>query len=107
MNTATMWRLNVNESERDSYWVELKPGATSLGRSSQNTISLLDTSASRQHAEILLDSTKNSVTIHDLNSTNGTHVNRKRITSMVELTNGDNIRIGSAILYLTNENKYL
>jgi class 3 adenylate cyclase len=98
-----MWRLNVNETERDSYWVELKPGVTSLGRSSQNTISLSDSSASRQHAEIFWDNTRDSITVHDLNSTNGTHVNRKRISEVVELHNGDSIRIGRAVLYLTNE----
>src|SRR5512139_3813219 len=58
-----MWRLNVNEPERDSYWVELKPGATSLGRSSQNTIPLQDSSASRQHAEVLWDNVKDSISI--------------------------------------------
>lgn len=98
-----MWRLNVNEPERDAYWVELKPGATSLGRSSQNAISLADSSASRHHAEVLWDNVKDSITIHDLNSTNGTYVNRKRISTVLELKNGDNIRIGKAVLYLTNE----
>jgi len=98
-----MWRLNVNEPERDSFWVELKPGITSLGRSSANTIALGDSSASRQHAEILWDNTKDSIAIRDLNSTNGTHVNRKRIAAMIELKNGDTIRIGRAVLHLTNE----
>ena len=98
-----MWRLNVNEPERDAYWVELKPGSTSLGRSSQNTIALHDSSASRQHAEVWWDSEKDAVIIRDLNSTNGTYVNRKRISSPAELKSGDNIRIGKAILHLSNE----
>jgi class 3 adenylate cyclase len=98
-----MWRLNVNEPERDAYWVVLQPGATSLGRSSQNTVALHDSSASRQHAEVLWDNVKDNITIHDLNSTNGTYVNRRRVMSVVELRSGDSIRIGKAILYLTNE----
>jgi adenylate cyclase len=98
-----MWRLNVNEPERDAFWVELKPGATSFGRSSQNTIPLSDTSASRQHAEILWDNVQNAISIHDLNSTNGTYVNRRRITEVVDLQSGDNIRIGRAVLHITNE----
>ena len=98
-----MWRLNVNEPERDSYWVELNPGTTSLGRSSQNGIPLQDPSTSRQHAEIEWDKTKNNFVIRDLNSVNGTYVNRKRISSVVELKSGDSIRIGRAILYLSNE----
>ncbi|MCB9111151.1 MAG: FHA domain-containing protein [Anaerolineales bacterium] len=98
-----MWRLNVNEPERDSLWVELKPGVTSLGRGSANTITISDTSASRQHAEILWDNAKDTITIHDLNSTNGTYVNRKRISTVLELRNGDTVRIGRAVLHLTNE----
>ncbi|MEW5938972.1 MAG: FHA domain-containing protein, partial [Chloroflexota bacterium] len=98
-----MWRLNVNEPERDAYWVELKPGATSLGRSTQSAIPLSDPAASRQHAEIVWDIAKNALVIRDLNSTNGTYVNRKRVSAEVELKNGDNIRIGKAILYLTSE----
>lgn len=98
-----MWRLNVNEPERDAYWVELKPGATSLGRSSQNTVALSDSASSRHHAEILWDNEKGSISIHDLNSTNGTYVNRKRIAEVVALKSGDNIRIGKAILHLTSE----
>ncbi len=102
-----MWRLNVNEPEHDAYWVELKPGATLIGRGPGNTITLFDTSASRQHAEILWDNIKNSITIHDLNSTNGTYVNRRRISAVVELKNGDGVRIGQAVLHLTNESEDL
>jgi class 3 adenylate cyclase len=98
-----MWRVNVNEPERDAYWVELKPGATSLGRSSKNAIPLSDSSASRHHAEILWDDANDAITIHDLNSTNGTYVNRKRIAEVVALKSGDNIRIGKAVLHLTSE----
>ncbi len=98
-----MWRMNVNEPERDAYWVELKPGATSIGRTSQNTIALQDSSASRQHAEILWDNIKDTITIHDLNSTNGTYVNRKRISAPIDLKSGDNIRIGRAVLHVSNE----
>lgn len=98
-----MWRLNVSEPERDAYWVELKPGPTSFGRSSKNAIPLNDSSASRHHAEILWDDTSKVITIHDLNSTNGTYVNRKRISDVVELKSNDNIRIGKAVLHLTGE----
>jgi class 3 adenylate cyclase len=98
-----MWRLNVNEPERDAYWVELKPGATTLGRGAPNAIALQDPSASRQHAEIVWDTAAGRILINDLNSTNGTYVNRKRVTAGVELKSGDSIRIGQAILYLASE----
>jgi adenylate cyclase len=98
-----MWRLNIHEPERDSYWVELKPGPTSIGRSSENNVPIADVSASRRHAEIILSAAQDAVTIRDLNSTNGTYVNHKRITTPVALSNNDNVRIGQAILNLTYE----
>ncbi len=98
-----MWKLNVNEPERDAYWAELKPGSTLIGRGSQNAIAVWDASASRQHAEIEWDEKNNVITIEDLDSANGTYVNRKRIEGKVALKNGDNIRIGRAMLHLTNE----
>ena len=98
-----MWRLNINEPERDSYLVELQPDSTSIGRGSQNKIVLIDSAASRNHAEILLDNLLGTITIHDLNSTNGTYVNRKRISAVVPLHHNDNIRIGKAILNLSTD----
>jgi class 3 adenylate cyclase len=98
-----MWRLNVNEPESKAYWVELKPGLTSIGRSSENIIAITDSSASRRHAEILISETEGVITVEDLNSTNGTYVNRKRISSPVALNNSDTIRIGRVVLNLTNE----
>jgi len=101
-----MWRLNINEPERDSYWVELKPGTTTLGRSSENQIALADSSASRRHTEITLDD-QGAITICDLNSTNGTYVNRKRISAVIPLNSNDTIRIGKAILNVTSESDNL
>lgn len=99
-----MWRLNINEPGLEAYWVDLQPGTTSLGRGSQNTVAIQDPSASRHHAEIIWDkSGRGSIVIHDLKSTNGTYVNHKRISSVVELKSGDNIRIGKAVLYLSEE----
>ena len=98
-----MWRLNINEPERDSYWMEIKPGATSIGRNSTCTITIFDPSASRQHAEIVWEEAKDCIIIRDLNSINGTYVNRKRILDVGDLKSGDNIRIGEAILHLTDE----
>lgn len=99
-----MWRLNINEPGHDAYWVELQPGTTSIGRGSQNVAALHDPAASRQHAEIIWDrSGRGGIVIQDLNSTNGTYVNHKRISAVVELKSGDNIRIGKAILYLSED----
>ena len=56
-------------------------------------ITLLDESISREHAIILLDQATQTYTIEDLQSTNSTKVNGKRIRS-AELSPGDEIEIG-------------
>ncbi len=55
----------------------LSKAKTTLGRSPANTIQVLSRIVSGQHA--LIDLTRNGHTITDLNSTNGTFVNGKRL----------------------------
>ena len=68
---------------------------TIIGRSPTTDITLLDDGISREHALILLDAESGSGehSIEDLQSTNGTKVNGKRIRSAT-LHDGDEIRIG-------------
>jgi pSer/pThr/pTyr-binding forkhead associated (FHA) protein len=87
------WEL-VTSSEQ-SYI--LQDGAT-VGRSSEATIALQDGKASRQHAQFRVRG--DSVMVRDLNSTNGTYVNRVRITAPVALKSADQIRIGNTTLTL-------
>ncbi len=68
-----------------------------IGRSKKKSdIVVQDFSVSRIHAEITLGPEK--VIIKDLNSSNGTFVNGKPVTSRVELKPGSKIRIGDSIL---------
>ena len=60
-----------------------------------------DESASRRHAEIFYDPKTELATINDLKSSNGTYINRERITRLSRLQNGDVIRIGQTVMYLT------
>lgn len=98
-----MWRLSVSEPDSASYIVELKDGKTTLGRSADNNIILKDISASRFHAEVFFDSRTPRVQLADLNSTNGTYVNRQRIEGKIELQPNDIIRIGQAVIHLAYE----
>jgi pSer/pThr/pTyr-binding forkhead associated (FHA) protein len=66
---------------------------TILGRNPTTDITLLDESISREHAIISYDADAGTHTIEDLQSTNSTKVNGKRIRS-VELNHGDEIQIG-------------
>lgn len=100
-----MWRLNVSEPNTDSRIVELRDGTVRIGRHAENGIILQDVSASRFHAEVTLDSSHSRVFITDLNSTNGTYVNRQRISGSVNLRSNDIIRIGQAVIHLIDESE--
>ena len=62
-----------------------------FGRKSDNDVIIVSTSASRLHAEILVED--DAFVLHDRNSRNGTYVNDRRVTRHV-LEHGDVIRIG-------------
>lgn len=95
-----MWQLVVNTPEKEPKLVELKPGKLTLGRSSSNDLVIEDVAASRKHAEILFDSATNIVSLIDLNSTNGTYVNRQRIQGTCQLAPDDLVRVGQVVMHL-------
>ena len=93
-----MWTvlLRVPDSEPEVHI--LKAGRTGIGRHPDQDIVVLDSSASRHHAELYYDDVQGVVTITDLGSTNGTFVNRERLTVARRLYDGDVIRIGGSTL---------
>ena len=96
-----MYSLTVTNPDSESHQIKLTPGKMVIGRMVNCEIVINDTSASRRHAEIFYDSLTELVTIHDLKSSNGTYINRERITRLSRLQNGDVIRIGQTVMYLT------
>ncbi|MGA1345188.1 MAG: FhaA domain-containing protein [Ilumatobacteraceae bacterium] len=81
--------LHSNTGER----TPLSGGTTTLGRATENTISLPDAQASRRHAEIRYENGRHVLV--DMNSTNGTVVNGTRLTGPHTLRHGDVITIGA------------
>jgi two-component system NtrC family sensor kinase len=77
----------------------LTPRPMRIGRESSCEIRLLDSEASRLHAEILGSAT-GSYTLIDQGSSNGTLVNGRTITSHT-LLSGDRIEIGGTLLIYT------
>lgn len=74
----------------------LKKGISVLGRSASADISINDSSVSREHVKIKVNGEK--AMIEDLGSTNGTFVNRKRITKHA-LKDGDKIQISPSTVF--------
>ncbi|MCB0327204.1 MAG: FHA domain-containing protein [Bdellovibrionales bacterium] len=73
-----------------------------IGRSNANFV-LKDTDVSRTHAIITIDSNR-KMTIKDMNSTNGTYVNKKKI-SQSEIKVGDLIQVGQTLCEVVLESE--
>jgi len=80
--------IEMKDGERSS--VQLGPEPLLIGRDQQNDVVLDDTRVSRKHAEIRLRLGR--YTLYDLQSTNGTYVNGRRVAEVV-LNDGDRISV--------------
>jgi pSer/pThr/pTyr-binding forkhead associated (FHA) protein len=77
--------------------LDLGPELT-IGRAEKCGLVLDDTYVSQMHARIF--SRGDSYVVEDLGSTNGTYLNRRRITAPAELQRGDQVKIGKTVLEL-------
>ncbi|MDA8217145.1 MAG: DUF3662 and FHA domain-containing protein [Dehalococcoidales bacterium] len=86
------------------HWAEedrvfpLPPKPVTIGRSIDNDLIIEDASVSRHHAEISFQAGHFSLT--DLQSTNGTRVNRRRIIATL-LKDGDRVQLGNVEMVFT------
>lgn len=76
--------------------VPIEERAYSMGRSTDCHFRLPESAVSRHHAELKL--TPDGLVIKDLGSSNGTWVNRHRLSGAVELAAGDLVAIGSTVM---------
>jgi pSer/pThr/pTyr-binding forkhead associated (FHA) protein len=67
-----------------------------IGRDRTNELPLSDSEVSRTHAR--LETQGNFVYVRDLQSSNGTYLNGRRITSSIEVREGDAIDVGGTRL---------
>ncbi len=77
---------------------ELEEAILRLGRDKSSAIHLHDTEVSRHHAEFRR--THRDYTISDLNSSNGTFVNGKRVHQHL-LASGDQVQVGATLMLYT------
>ena len=90
---APKGRIEIQNGGFEGMTFELVAAETLIGRNPTTDITLLDEGISREHAVILLDEDAGGYNIEDLQSTNGTKVNGKRVRSAL-LSNGDVIELG-------------
>ena len=93
-----MWMLLLRSLDGKPREYLILPGKTTIGRRSDNDIVVSDLSASRVHAEVWYNPDEDQLTVYDLASTNGTYVNRERLTAPRTLAVKDVIRIGEHLI---------
>jgi DNA-binding winged helix-turn-helix (wHTH) protein len=71
----------------------LSEGTNMIGRDPRSAVWLEDESVSRRHARIRID--RDVAELEDLESTNGTFLNRQPLDSAARLADGDIVRVGS------------
>jgi pSer/pThr/pTyr-binding forkhead associated (FHA) protein len=76
---------------REGERVQLEADLLTIGRNPENHLFLDDVTVSRHHARVVRDAT--GFAIEDLNSLNGTYVNRRRV-ERYHLGDGDELQIG-------------
>ena len=85
--------LVICNGEFEGMTYQIRSEETLIGRNPTTDITLLDENISREHAVVFVDRERSAFSIEDLQSTNGTKVNGKRIRS-VDLNPEDEIEIG-------------
>lgn len=88
--------LVVTEGEGGARTYPMTAEPLSIGRADACQVVLADTYASQMHARIFPKD--GSWFVEDLGSTNGTYLNRAKVTSPSEIGPGDEIRIGKTTL---------
>ncbi|UCH21957.1 MAG: FHA domain-containing protein [Deltaproteobacteria bacterium] len=84
--------------------IETEKEVITIGRNVKNDIQIDNLSVSKQHAKIVKNQGK--YFLEDLNSTNGTYLNEKKV-SKEKLTNNDTITIGKHTLVAILEKQKL
>src|SRR5215831_10512836 len=95
-----MARLIISSPDGKKGFLELSKAVTTMGRGNANDLVLNDPSVSRFHAVLKLKA--GAVAIADRGSTNGIHLNGRRILQETELRSGDVARVGRYELRLEN-----
>jgi pSer/pThr/pTyr-binding forkhead associated (FHA) protein len=94
--------LRIRNGGFEGMTYALEGEETLIGRNPNTDITLLDEGISREHAIVLYDADADRYTIEDLQSTNGTKVNGKRVRS-AELHPGDTLQVGNTLFEFVRE----
>lgn len=99
-----MWILTVRSPDTRPTEHLLKPQTNTIGRHRDNDLIVADEAASRRHAQLYLDPETDEVHIRDLESKNGTFINRRRLAAEhdFKIEANDIVRIGMYEILFTH-----
>ena len=92
--------VSVSEPEKPVRTFSLN-GELTFGRSDSCTVQLNDTYVSTLHARLFAKD--NTWFVEDLGSTNGTYLNRVKVTSPSPIAVGDEVRVGKTIVEIRRQ----
>lgn len=95
MQSGPSFRLVVRRGPQPNQQFLLTRETVTIGRDITNDIVINDPEISRHHSRLVR--TQTGYTLEDLRSTNGTFANRQRISTPVQLSNGDTIGLGETV----------
>jgi hypothetical protein len=98
-STKGVARLKVVEPAEQSGRAYDLADELTVGRAAGCQITLDDTYASQLHARIFRKD--GELFVEDLGSTNGTYLNRKKVTAPVAIRKGDRLQVGKTVMELT------
>ncbi|NOR52914.1 MAG: FHA domain-containing protein, partial [Candidatus Aminicenantes bacterium] len=96
-----MPKLFVYQKEKEELCIPLKKEKISFGRSSDNSVPLLDPFCSGHHAFIY--PSESGYVVRDNSSKNGTFLNGNKVLSETELKRGDEVLMGSTRVVFDQE----
>lgn len=92
MPTATIYILQGSDK---GHTFDITHSPTLIGRNSPD-VPFTDNTISRRHAELIKNN--DNWQIRDLNSANGTYVNGVKVSGLIDLKQGDQIRCGTTLI---------
>ena len=93
---AATWHLSGRaEPQAPVQDIVISGPSFTIGRRPENSLCLANSTVSGSHAELICR--ENRLFVKDLNSTNGTFVNGRRIQDLEMLCDGDRLQIGTAV----------
>lgn len=88
--------LTIKNGGFEGMTYEVTAEETLIGRNPTTDITLLDEGISREHAIVMYDEETDQYAVEDLQTTNGTKVNGKRVRSS-PLQDGDELQVGHTL----------